>query len=330
MATHKIFCKLTGLQIGSLDLLTEAGKTPYIKAWESTIVEHPIFSLSIPQRLAFARAEWRRLAKASRDGDTTEREDTILRVSFLAVLHALGNIKQDVPALPDLSIVQTHMSQLFALAYWKMYLDSPRFKFPAYRICRANSNIGFQNIGAYLDLCFEVKDDYEECIESAGEELKLQEAEDALAKLRSNWAIPVANKDLWKWVRAYLPAKYEADAQGWMATIFLGKEKAILQFEKSEILLLQDIIVSECPPGTGMMHAVSARLNEIEKIYTDNKEAFTVDFEDFDLDTPMQQARAASSAPLSTEAPKEKDFAKKVDFIRAQALWYLQQRKGSI
>jgi hypothetical protein len=287
---------------------------------------HPVFSLGPNKLLAFARNEWNRLAKASADEETTDKEDNMLRVCFLAVLHQLGSVKQEVPALPPLHVVQSNMSRLFALAYWHHYLDSKRFKFPAYKINKINQNAGFDAIKDYIDLCFDIKKDYEQGVDDLVEKEKAVAAEKALKALRDSWVVPVSNKQLWRWVRAHLPAKFDADAQGWMGTIFTGGERAILAFEKDELELMVDIVESECPAGTAIMYAVRARLEAVMQVWTDNKEAFSVDFGAYEDDSPLDAARRMSTAPDSKTAPLLKDYPTKAAWIRANALYYLQQR----
>jgi hypothetical protein len=205
--TYNITCKYSGLQIGVLEYDTVAGHMPYLSHWDNMVALHPVFSLSTGKLMAFARSEWNRLAKASEDEQTTQVEDNILRVCFLAVLHTLGSIKQEVPALPPLHVVQSNMSRLFAIAYWHHYLDSQRFKFPAYKINRLNKNAGFDGIKDYIDLCFDIKRDYEQGVDDLVEKEKALAAEKALKALRDSWVVPVSNKQLWRWVRAHLPSK---------------------------------------------------------------------------------------------------------------------------
>lgn len=327
MTTQILYCHLSGLPIATLDMTIAAGQLPFLLNWRKAICLHPIMSLEPVKTLAFARHEWNRLARASEDGETTKAEDTILQVSFLALLHHLDTIKQDCPALPSIQLVRRNMQKLFALSYWYNYLDSQRFSFPTYHISRENGNADFANIGDYLDLCFEIKADYENGYNDIIEEEKLRAAERALKALRNNWVVPTSRKALWRWVCANLPSpKYDAEKQGWMTTLFLGSERTILAFDKEEIQLLEEIIISECPQGTGVLFAVRERLDTIKQIYIDNKEAFTVDFDDYEGEELLVEARKDSKAPTSVEAPKLSDFPDKVSFIKANALFYLQSR----
>lgn len=311
-----IYCRYSGIQIGCLEYMTVAGHLPYISHWDKMQALHPLFSLSKHKLLSFARAEWKRLGKRALDNEVSEHEEQILRVCFLAMLHSLESVDQQLPGLPEMHTVAANIEKLFSLAYWQMYLGSKRFAYPEYRVSKLNANSNFQYVGDYLSVCFHVKTAYESGISEAEEALRVTAADNALKALRNSWIQPVSNKQLWRWIRSYLPAKYEADAQGWIATIFLGNENAILKFDKDEIQLMAEIIETECPQGTGIMPAVRARLDEILTVYTDNKEAFDVDFSDY---APTEDKPALVQ-------PLRKNFASMADFIRANAAFYLQSR----
>ena len=206
--SHNLHCQYSGLYIGKLEMHTVAGHLPYLSHWKEMAARHPVFSLSENKLLAFARGEWNRLAKRAADEQATDQEEAILRVCFLAVLHTLDSIKQECPSLPPMHIVQNNMSRLFALAYWHHYLDSKRFRFPSYKINKANANDRFEGISDYLDLCFEIKQDYEEGVTELQEQEKAAAADRAMKALRNSWIVPVGNKQLYRWVRAHLPTKY--------------------------------------------------------------------------------------------------------------------------
>ena len=334
---HTIYCRLSGVQLGVLEYAAVAGHAPWIASWKESILLHPIFSYAPAKQLAFSRSEWQRLGKAVSDGVASDAEATVLRVCFLATLHSLGSIQQDIPALPPLHIVESYMHRVFKLAAWKHFLRSERFSFPRYKINKLNQNSSFLNIADYLEVCEQVKQNYEDGISDIEEQAKIDAAERALKMLRNVWVNPITNKQLYRWVRDNLPAQFAADAEGWMATLFLGSERAILAFDsdaadlKQAIQMMDDIIQSHCPVGTGFMKLVRARLDEIWSIFTDNKEAFTVNFEDYDTDAEADAAAEATGAPkVPVAAPQRKDFATMAEYIKANAMHYLAQRAKQV
>lgn len=310
---HRIFCAYSGVQIATMDYLVVAGHIPWMKKWDSLVCYHPIFSFPTAKKLAFVRGEWKRLSQV----EPTEKEEELLKVGWLAILHTLGSIEQEAPALPSVQIVQATIQKLFKLAYWYYYLDSPRFKFPSFRINAANNNNRFENITHYLDACFSAKEDYETEVNERAEEAKIKAAKRAMEALKDSWISPPSRRILWQWIRAHLPKRYEADAEGWLSTLFLGNDKTILDFEQDETILMQEILESECPQGTGILQAVRERCAYVLKIQHENKTAWEI----VDEDIPQTTLK---------EAPKRAEFAKESDFIRANAIWYLNQRKGKL
>jgi hypothetical protein len=208
------------------------------------------------------------------------------------------------------------MKKLIALAYWKHILNSKRFAFPLFKINRVNANTRFDNIDYYIDACFDMREAYDKGITELEELEKKKQADNALAKLRSSWVVPVSNRALWKWVRAHLPNKYEADAQGWMGTLFLGNEKTVCEFEADEVDLMDQIICSECPQGTGVLSAVRARIEAVKKMIVDRATAFDIDLTDF-----------ATTEEIAAPEPNRKDFDTEAKYIRARAIWWLGQQE---
>lgn len=319
--THQIHCRFSGVLIGALSYEVVAGHMPYISYWNEMQAMHPAFSMPTSKLLAYARGEHNRLMRLSEDGEATAAQNQILQVCWLATLHSLGSIRQETVALPSIQVVQATMQKLFALAYWHWRLDSKRFGFPEFKINRLNSNDRFQNVSHYLDACFAIKEDYEAGISELEELEKARAAESALKALRNAWIVPVSKKALWQWVRAHLPEKHSADAQGWMGTIFLGSDRTVLDFDLDEIEMMEHIILGECPPGTGVLAAVRERIDAIKKVHIDRREAFSLDLTDFS--EIIQEAAGTLAAPKPE--PLRSDFPSTGSFLKARAAWWLGQ-----
>ena len=331
--TTTLRCSLSGLPVGTVELQTTAGTIPYLGHWNTLIVHHPVFSLGEYKLFEFTKKEWKRLAKQAADGEISYAEENILCVSYLAVLHSFGSIRQDQPAMPPLQVVQSTLQQVLALAYWKFYLESKRFKFPTLHICAQNNNTSFADIKDYLELCFKVREDYETKMTDVLEEEKANAAKKAMEALSREWITPVSRKVLWAWVKHYLPAKYDADKVGWMNTLFLGGGNAIVEFEEEDIQMLEEIIVGECPAGTGVMFAVRKRIEDVWKIWKDHHRAFEIDLEDYAVNNGVQVNGVAIQHPhpgneptlLSCEGNRTKFIVTIAKWRIAKAAWNTQQ-----
>lgn len=329
-------CRLSGLVVGNVQVITTAGSLPYLKHWDKLVIQHPVFALGEYKLFEFSKKEWNRLAKLAINDEISEAESNILCVAYLATLHTFGSIKQDQSALPPLSVVQSTFNKVLALAYWKYYLESPRFKFPQYHICAGNSNVGFENINDYLDLCFECKDSYETRVNEVEEESKVRAAKAAMEALTREWITPVSRKVLWAWVRHYLPERYAADKMGWMNTLFLGGGNAIIEFQEEDIQMLEDIIVGECPAGTGVMKAVRDRIQQVWTIWKAHHETFHIDLEDY----AINQGTLVNGVPVDMPEPGPEPTLKDCDGNKtrliivsakwriAKAAWEAQNRRS--
>jgi hypothetical protein len=327
--THVIYCKRTGVKIGSLDLFITAGTLPYMSNWSETICLHPLFSLSYEKLSIFMQDEWNRLAQLSAEKDIGEDEAENLRVGYLALMYFLGDIKQEVPTLPPLHIVQNTLPGLHTLTAWRHFLESKKFAFPRIVLAKRNRNEHFENMHEYLLACFEVKEAYEKRIVEEVEKEKIRRAQEVLAAMNSIWVTPVSRRMLWRWVRAHLPEKYQPDAEGWLGTLFLGGSAAIVDFEKEDIELAEEIIVSSCPAGTGAMKLVRERLNKILEVWKQEHEAWEVDWESVGEKPIFVNAKKVPLAHPGEE-PKPESFENRTKFVQAHARWTIAMKKWKL
>jgi hypothetical protein len=319
---HKIKCKYSGLTIGTLDVITTAGAIPYVSYWDKCIAYHPVFSLEPLRLFKFVKGEWDRMAQRAVDSEVSQAESDILCVGYLAVLHTLDCIRQDQPSLPPLAIVHTTIGKLFNLAYWKWKLESERFTFPTLHLSKHNKNLDFSNLDDYLELCFDVRKDYEKRVRTADEKAQLDAATAAIKALSSEWVTPTSKRLIWTWVKAHLPEKYSADAQGWLSTLFLGGSNAIVDFDKEDIELAEEIVSSSCPNGTGVMFAVRQRLQAIRTTWEQYHEAYTIDLADYADEANTYVNGEKLAAPHPGPRPELKDYQfNKARFYVAEAKW---------
>lgn len=322
---HVIHCQKSGLPIGTLEVSTTAGALPYLSYWDKCIGYHPVFSLNTGKLLKFAKDEWSRLASQAEDMEISDAESDVLRVSCLAILHTLDCVRQDQPALPPLHIVTTCIQRLFKLAYWKWHLESERFSFPTLHLSKHNNNLDFGNLAEYLDLCFDIKDEYESKVREVSEAAKIKAAEEALIALNNTWITPTSKRMMWRWCEANLSEKHRKEDSEWMSAIFLGSPLVIQAQVDENIELMEEIIMSDCPPGTGVMHAVRKRIAEIWQIWKNHNAVFEIDLADFaDPNTKLLVNGAKQPAVDPGDRPTLESFGgNKAKFFVADAKWQI-------
>lgn len=323
LLNHTIHCKWSGVKIGQLEIKTVAGALPYLSHWNECVAMHPLFSLGSGRLLPFMHKEWQRLHDRVTAEDISAAEEEILCVGYLAMLHELDSIKQDFPCLPPLTIVQDTIGKLFALAFWKWKLESLRFRFPTFHISKHNKNFDFSNITHYLDTCFSVKDEYEHNVREAEEKEKVAAAERAMKALNATWIAAPSSKILWRWVSSHLATSRHADDATWIGDIFCGGQSKIIAYDDDELKLMEEIILSVCPPGTGLLKAVRERLEVIQRKWDEHHRAFDIVLEDFAPTAGKFVNGVAVAAPDPGPEPQQRDFGSKAAYFVAHAKWSL-------
>lgn len=322
MLQQIITCGYSGLPIGSLQLVTEAGAIPYLARWHESIIYHPVFGLPPGRLFDFARDTWNELARTEDDVPPTKTQRELVQVSFLAILHTLGCIDQREPALPSYEIASTQMHRLLRLAAWKWKLESLRFSFPAYRIGKWNANNRLENISDYLDTCIEARKAYLAGIDQIAEESKARAADEAAKMLANEWLRPVTPKAMLRWIAANVSDKYRVDCENWLGHLFTGGPLVIISYEEEDLELMEEIILAECPIGTGMMKHVRERIKTIQQTWADHHKAFEILLEDH------HEGDVSDPGP----EPVSSDFASKGLWLQAKAKWQIArsawQKKG--
>jgi hypothetical protein len=317
--TLPLVCKRTGITVGSLNLATVAGHMPVIGQWKESMVLHPLFSLEATPLLHFARNTWFRFCSfnVEENGDPaiTDKQVETLRVTALALLYQLTEIRQDIPFLPPWKDVSAHWSSLVALSFWKTYLDSKRFRFPSLHISRMESEF---DLKSFLNVCWDCKKSYETKVTEKIELERLKRAEEATIALRDELAgaRPTSNRQLWRWFVANMPPRYKPDTEGWMATLFFAKGEEIRNFTIADVDLFEEIFLCECPTGSSISHAFSEILASKRKYLQDH-------FEAFEIMVPASITAAKEAGEIPVEEPQLKDFATRVQWLVARAKWKL-------
>lgn len=320
LQTHPLVCQYTGLTLGRIELITVAGHVPFLSQWKNTQVIHPLFSLDLGGLLSFAKNSWNNFCSLSPEeaanAQLTERQEKILQVTALAILHNIADVQQTTQWLPTIQEVSSGWSSLIQLAYWKSYLESNRFRFPALRISKFNKGIELQ---PYLQNCWKVKKDYESKVREAVELEKLESAERALVALRNDLVTkaPKSKKLLWRWFLAHIPQRYARDTEGWMWDLFDAEtESEIQEFTIADIDLFEEIVLCEVPTGSSVSHAFLERLAHKRKVLTNR-------FQTFEILVPDMVQREKASGAIGVNEPKLTEYPSKVAWMVAHAKWRL-------
>jgi hypothetical protein len=324
LQTHVLTCQYSGSYLGKLELITVAGHVPYMTHWKQTQTLHPLFSLEPGALLKFAHNAWTNFCsltpEQAADAALTAKQEKLLQITALALLHAMADVKQDTPWLPTIQEVSGCWTSLMQLSYWKNYLESHRFKFPGLRISkRYGQDTPAVELQPFLQVCWQVKKDYETKVKEAVELEKLKSAELALVAIRNDLVTkaPKSKKLLWRWFLAHIPPRYSRDTEGWMWDLFDAEtEEEIIQFTLADIDLFEEIVLCELPLGTSISHAFLERLTYKRKLLQTR-------FSTFEILIPEAVQQEKDSGGISEIEPQLKDFPSKVKWIVAHSKWKL-------
>jgi hypothetical protein len=318
---HPIVCTRTGLLVASITVIKVAGHVPYLSQWKHTQALHPVFSLEQTALLQFARSTWHSFCNLSQDEAAniaiTNKQEQLLRVTALAILHQMAEVDQSIHWMPTLQEVYVNWTSLMQLSYWKNYLESKRFKFPNLRISKNNNGI---ELTAYIQDCWAVKKAYETKIIEAEELEKARAAELALKAIKDEVAgkTPRSKKLLWRWFLAHIPSRYARDTEGWMWELFDAETEAeVSEFTMADIDLFEEIFLCEVPTGSSISAAF------LEKLKT-KRSLLESKFHTFEIMIPDTIAAGIADGSISSVMPTIADFAgNKIKFLIAMAKWKL-------
>lgn len=281
-----LYCARTGVPVANMQLLQQAGKMPFLSNWKDSQAFHPLFSLPQAQLLAWTRKNWNTIFKHSAIDHVTDVQKEQFCIAFMAILHSLNCVDQQVPVLPQFHTVVTNMQRLLELAYWYNYLDSKRFRFPTLRINKLNLNTSLHDIHSYFDICDSVRHDWETSKDAKFEEAKLEAARRAEKAVRGTHIKAVSKKALWHWFLSSLQSsnskKYTLPE--WMewkeesAKLWFGSENQQLQYSPDDVDSIEEVFLSECTLGTGVSHAFTTELTKIRNHIVNHQKIFSIDW----------------------------------------------------
>jgi hypothetical protein len=339
-----LYCHRTGVAIASMQLIQQAGKLPFLAQWKDSQAFHPLFSLSQIQLLSWVRKNWNQIFRSHTIDAVSDVQKDQFRIAFMAILHSMNCIDQQVPALPDFHTVNTNMQRLLELAYWYNYLDSKRFRFPTLRITKLNSNGTLHDINAYFDICDSVRHDWETSKEAKLEDAKLEAARRAEKAVRSSHVRTISKKALWNWFLSSMQAenskKYSLPE--WMewkedsAKLWFASENQQLQFSVDDVNAIEEVFIAVCTLGTTVSHAFNNELNKIRNHISNHQKVFEIDWEATmkpavirtSKDGTVLSADISLTPPAKPEKePSLNDYHSRSDYIRAKAKWDIACRQ---
>jgi hypothetical protein len=354
LPTKIISCPRSGLPLASVSAICSHG-WPLLSAFQANLL-HPIYGFPIEKLILKLDADLRSAEQVAWCVDAGM--ETEIRLTMSAMLYALETIwqppveathlwKQLEPSLPSWAVAIGTGHRLLKLASWYHYATSKRLSFPLYRISTANSNLHWQNFGAWLDEAFEIKAEWESGKNKFAHEAELAKRTAALQEVRAEHIYKrIDFNKVWNWVDVQMsqfPA-YPAGRRETFKTIFMKADQAPEEWTLDDIEDVHFAIVETCDMGNEISFFINNRLRQIRLVIEDFYSSFTLlssvsadGMSALDEVTPQEQAattafftsfdKRATELETLPEAPKRESFASYPKFLQAQAQWNILKRR---
>lgn len=335
--TYTLKCRYTGVTVATMQMLMQVGKLPYLTHWNDALVAHPLFALQQHQLLSWTRKQWNYLFRETTDRATEVQKEQFC-IAFVAILHSLGSVKIEAPALPSFDTVTANMQRLLELAYWQHYLESQRFRFPTLRITTFNHNTALADIGAYFSVCDSARSDWESSKDAKQEEANIEAARRAEKSVRGSHIRAVSKKALWNWFLSSMKVtnskKYDLpEWKEWREDsekLWFGSENQQLSFSLDDVESIEDVFITTCELGSSVSNAFKTELNKIREHIHNHQTLFTIDWTTVGKSNVarVREDGTTEAATIVQRIPEQPGpepqigaFNSRVDYIRAHAKW---------
>lgn len=291
---------------------------------------HPIFSFPTYQLTSMAK-DWAAGKMSAEDS----------KLLFVALLSRLENIKFTSIADPSPSIVAQNMERLIKLVDWTSQLDPGTIDFPAYRITEQNTTLS--NINHLITEWYDCRRDWATSSDRRALGDKLEKREQVLSKLiedgvkstndysnkLASWAmdaasVPTSLRELWtEFFNLKEPTVYQANLE---------------DFEKMKSFMDSTLMLGNSyAQGSGFKYsyAVLTHLRNLHEQIKDGplaslKGGMTFTIIDTDgTSREVENIESLNAKAISHSAPKmepkQKDYPKLIDYLRAKAAWTVAQ-----
>lgn len=310
-----LVCSLSGLFLGKfIPSNGLAVATPYVTAWKQTAFLHPIFSMKLPELIHRANACWNLEKSGTRTFPMQHKQ-----LLMLAMLHASGCIKQDVPALPSPKLVEVHFMSVVEMLGWKQEVNSDRLSFPRLHIWKGAAKEDeaslFGNVPNWLRACADCKDDYENIVRTRQKAAKVKARELALKSIRKSAYADISLKRLWNWVTTQVPQMILENNPD-LEQLFFCEESQIHNWQKEDIEAIEDLVLSHCELGNSISHEVSKRIRLLAEWRATYYDTFEIVVE-----------TTAFDALRGTPEPTPGSFPTRGAYLVAHARWKLGNKE---
>lgn len=350
-----IYCQRSGVPLIETSTLCSNSWALMSEPLFSTLV-HPIYDVPLERLL-------RKLARQLEDAAALdwELDQYVVReigLSMSAIMYSLNtmwlptaaavtNGRNIESSLPDQKTTVGCAARLLDLAGWYHHETSKRIAFPLWKPSRNAGNLNWHGFPAWLDACFDIKEEWAK-VKRKTESVELTRAvEDALDTVHMSSVykrIDVAK--VWNWVEmqaSHFSIHYPAGRRETLKTLFMTGELNPEDWIADDCDDLIEMVTSTCDIGNDITHFIRTRVSHIRAAINDFYSNFTLigkSSADGDGGLELSEKEQECNTALFKEydeklanltelpaKPTADKYPSKIHFLRAQAEWNILARR---
>lgn len=353
--TKTLCCQRSGLALLEVTTLCSNGWALLTQPIFATVV-HPIYGMPLDKLLRKLSLQLVEAEAVSWTIQNTAIRELALSMSavmysldtmWLPLADAITHGRNIESSLPDNKTTIGCAARLLNLASWYHHETSKRVQFPLWKPSKSAGNLNWHGFPAWLDACFELKNEWESAKRKAENIDLLDSTEKALATVHMASVYKrIDVSKVWNWIElqaSECSAKYPAGRRETLKTLFMSGELNPEDWNADDCDDLIEMVTDTCDIGNDITHYIRNRVSHIRAAITEFYSNFTI-IGKISADGDGGLELSAREQECNTVLFKEYDdklinltemppkptadkYPSKIHFLRAQAEWNILNRR---
>ena len=286
--TKLITCQRSGLPLLEVTTLCSNGWALISQPMMTTFI-HPIYNATLDKLCRKLELQLIELDTVEWNVPATSIREVALTMS--AMMYSLGamwlpnsdNIthgRNIECSLPDVKTTVGCASRLLALAYWYHFETSKRITFPLWKPSKSAGNLNWHGFPAWLDACFDLKEEWESAKRKKENKELLDSTEMALATVHMATVYKrIDINKVWNWIElqaADHADQYPLGRRATLKTLFTEGDQAPEDWLPDDCDDLMEMVTTCCDLGNDITHYIRNRMSIIRGVIANFYKDFTI------------------------------------------------------
>lgn len=286
--TKVINCQRSGVPLVEITSLCSNGWALLSQPIMATFV-HPVYGLALGKQIRKLELQLIDADQAEWDMPPTQLREISLTISALMYSldamwtpsnDALANGRNIEASLPDAKTTAGCASRVLDLASWYFAETTRRITFPLWKPSKQAGNLNWHGFSAWLDACFEIREDWSTAKRKAENKELLRSTEDVM-KLVSQAQVykRIDTKKVWNWIElqaSEFEGKYAVGRRATLKSLFMNGEQEPELWTPDDCDDLIEMVTDTCDIGNDITSYIRNRVSNIRAAINDFYSDFTL------------------------------------------------------